>query len=556
MIPSRSRHNVTRQYMKDKPHKWGTKLFMTCCANTAYWLRLEVFCGKDQHESELGGGSPSKYSADPNSGPAAVVRNLHELLRRNVYSIGTIQANKAGFPKEVTVEYATRPRDIPRGSTKMAIMKNVPQMTSLLWWDRMPVQILATGASRTMQTCDGCVAEKIAIPCQSMMRDYHRWMGGVDIYDQLRLQRYSLQLAGGSPQADHAKFLRLLQAQMLELTAIDFANVTLSPAQPNQTDTAARVPVQHKLATFQAWSLFGKEKEHRKRPQHQRKVCSLRKREIGERCASRFFCAACSDGDKFVYMCDRVRPAHYPGNTLTCFQIWHSKWKNGSERPRPLVGRDIQMRGLGKKGKKKRRRSSANQDEDEREEDAAEEVEAGDALQIVTISGQVIDMRLEVTDFVYPTITVSVEVVDLGLQGRDLGSSGWWLQADNTIRLERSLESIALLSEAIDFSPIAPDLSTTVARNGDKYTDALREGVGRGKVSVRLADGTVVNVPEVRMDLAIKFEDFDSTESFLVLDMDKYDLILGMPWLEKHEPWIDWRGKAIGASLQSPTELW
>ncbi|KAE9343007.1 hypothetical protein PF008_g9880 [Phytophthora fragariae] len=30
--------------------------------------------------------------------------------------------------------------------------------------------------------------------------------------------------------------------------------------------------------------------------------------------------------------------------------------------------------------------------------------------------------------------------------------------------------------------------------------------------------------------------------------MDKYDLILGMPWLEKHEHWIDWRGKAIGAS--------
>ncbi|POM71600.1 Reverse transcriptase [Phytophthora palmivora] len=88
----------------------------------------------------------------------------------------------------------------------------------------------------------------------------------------------------------------------------------------------------------------------------------------------------------------------------------------------------------------------------------------------------------------------------------------------------------------------------TVARNSDKYADALRESEGRGQVSVRLADGTVVNVPGVRMDLAVKFEDFDSTESFLVLDMDKYDLILGMPWLEKHEPWIDWRGKAIGTS--------
>ncbi|POM74883.1 Gag protein, partial [Phytophthora palmivora] len=73
-----------------------------------------------------------------------------------------------------------------------------------------------------------------------------------------------------------------------------------------------------------------------------------------------------------------------------------------------------------------------------------------------------------------------------------------------------------------------------VARNGDKYADALRESKSRGQISVRLADGTVVNVPR--------------TESFLVLDMDKYDLILGMPWLEKHEPWIDWRGKAIGAS--------
>jgi hypothetical protein len=39
MIPSRSRHNITRQFMKDKPHKWGTKLFMTCCADTAYCLR-------------------------------------------------------------------------------------------------------------------------------------------------------------------------------------------------------------------------------------------------------------------------------------------------------------------------------------------------------------------------------------------------------------------------------------------------------------------------------------------------------------------------------------
>ncbi|POM63376.1 Hypothetical protein PHPALM_21237 [Phytophthora palmivora] len=94
----------------------------------------------------------------------------------------------------------------------------------------------------------------------------------------------------------------------------------------------------------------------------------------------------------------------------------------------------------------------------------------------------------------------------------------------------------------------------TVARNGDKYANALRESEGRGQVSVKVTDGTVINVSGVWMDLAVKFEDFDGTDSFLVLDMDKYDLILGMPWLEKHDPWIDWRGKAIGVSRPSVSD--
>ncbi|KAL8000551.1 putative Zinc finger, CCHC-type, aspartic peptidase domain superfamily [Plasmopara halstedii] len=80
----------------------------------------------------------------------------------------------------------------------------------------------------------------------------------------------------------------------------------------------------------------------------------------------------------------------------------------------------------------------------------------------------------------------------------------------------------------------------TVAGNSNKLADALRESKGNGTVSVRLADG--------------KFEDFDSSEQFTVLEMDSYDLILGMPWLEKHEPWIDWRGKAIGASRPSVSD--
>uniref|UniRef100_H3H492 Reverse transcriptase domain-containing protein n=1 Tax=Phytophthora ramorum TaxID=164328 RepID=H3H492_PHYRM len=61
-------------------------------------------------------------------------------------------------------------------------------------------------------------------------------------------------------------------------------------------------------------------------------------------------------------------------------------------------------------------------------------------------------------------------------------------------------------------------------------------------ITVRLATGTRVTVPKVPVNLGVKFLDFDSVERCLVLDLDsRYDLILGMAWLERHEPWIDWR---------------
>lgn len=39
MLPFRSSFNRVRVYMKDKPHKWGTKQFMLCCSTTAYCIR-------------------------------------------------------------------------------------------------------------------------------------------------------------------------------------------------------------------------------------------------------------------------------------------------------------------------------------------------------------------------------------------------------------------------------------------------------------------------------------------------------------------------------------
>ncbi|CAH0522642.1 unnamed protein product [Peronospora belbahrii] len=79
-----------------------------------------------------------------------------------------------------------------------------------------------------------------------------------------------------------------------------------------------------------------------------------------------------------------------------------------------------------------------------------------------------------------------------------------------------------------------------VARKSDTFT-------------VRLATGTRVTVPKVPMDLNVKFLDFNSMERCLVLNLDaRYNLILGMAWLERHEPWIDWRSKTLGAARNAP----
>ncbi|GMF46723.1 unnamed protein product [Phytophthora fragariaefolia] len=85
------------------------------------------------------------------------------------------------------------------------------------------------------------------------------------------------------------------------------------------------------------------------------------------------------------------------------------------------------------------------------------------------------------------------------------------------------------------------------------YAEALKTR-NRDIVTVRLATGTRVTVPKVPVDLCVKFLDFDSVERCLGLDLDaRYDLILGMAWLERHEPWIDWRSKTLGATHFSPS---
>ncbi|KAE8960580.1 hypothetical protein PR001_g30339, partial [Phytophthora rubi] len=199
------------------------------------------------------------------------IQSALQLLERNVYSVGTIQTNKKGFPPALVQEKSKRPKDIPRGTTKIVVAKSAPQMSAMVWFDNTIVYMLGCGTSTSMSTC--------------------------------------------------------------------------GPATPT-CDDASSTSGRHRLEMDDEWVEVN---GIRKRRQRQCKVCTIRKTVRSKRQMTRFYCAKCSKGSKRVCLCDKVRQGQYPNNNMTCYDIWHQLWRNGTEGPQPRCGRGIQMRAPGKK---------------------------------------------------------------------------------------------------------------------------------------------------------------------------------------------------------------
>ena len=66
------------------------------------------------------------------------------------------------------------------------------------------------------------------------------------------------------------------------------------------------------------------------------------------------------------------------------------------------------------------------------------------------------------------------------------------------------------------------------------------------QLCIRLADGSTIRVPKRIVPLHLSYEMFSAEDDFLSLDLDdRFDIILGMPWLIKHKPHIDWNKQSV-----------
>ncbi|KAG2823410.1 hypothetical protein PC111_g10241 [Phytophthora cactorum] len=224
------------------------------------------------------------------------------------------------------------------------------------------------------------------VPCPSIVRDYHRWMGGVDVHDQLRLQRYSLQqqtkykkyykalflglvnIANVNAyivyreaqrkregKADiHAEFLMQLQAEMLDMKKDGFAqrpppdDEGESIPRSLSADHVPRENLDYQIVNDNASAVNGNARSART-----------------ESAASESVRLPSTIAQDVVFRTKQER---------IC--IWHFQWNNGTNRPRPRCGRNIQRHkassGAGKR--KRHRRSLSGQDND----NAAETTERED----------------------------------------------------------------------------------------------------------------------------------------------------------------------------------
>ena len=70
-------------------------------------------------------------------------------------------------------------------------------------------------------------------------------------------------------------------------------------------------------------------------------------------------------------------------------------------------------------------------------------------------------------------------------------------------------------------------------------------------VRVKMADGKIAIAPRVLVTLPTVVGTFASNETYYVIDLDdRWDLILGMGWLEEHQPWIHWKSKKMYKHLR------
>ena len=196
IVRSKARY-IFRQYLPNKPVRWGTKIFAACDSSTSYCFNYSIYTGQEIN-GQTDVGLTQRVVQDLTS---SLHHQGHIVYTDNFYTseklatamqedglqlVGTIKLNRAGVPatlKDVTMfdKYAER-GDMRYGRNN--------QVLYVQWKDKRTVTMLSTihsaiesvNVERNVKVNGQHVRLPIKQP--KCIQDYNASMGGVDVFDQ------------------------------------------------------------------------------------------------------------------------------------------------------------------------------------------------------------------------------------------------------------------------------------------------------------------------------------------------------------------------------------
>ena len=201
-----------RVYMRDKPIKWGMKLYELCESQSGYVYRFEVMCRMPSLSNK-----PTDVVLrliDPllGKGYSLYVDNYyccpplaHILSQKDTAIVGTVRANRVGLPADLAK------KKMKRGELDFRRQNRV---IALKWKDKRDVMLLTTKHQPVMMEAQ-TRTERKQKPVAVM--DYTKNMAGVDLSDQLisYLPLHRKTIKWWKKLTFHLLTLTMIQAQIL-----------------------------------------------------------------------------------------------------------------------------------------------------------------------------------------------------------------------------------------------------------------------------------------------------------------------------------------------------